>query len=89
MNNFVFGLEAILNEKGAEHAIEFAHKQLEAMFAMLPKTKQKQFKEQFRSAVGDCVTVTVKNCLTGKPVQIRWDQVGGPCDPSTERYHSM
>lgn len=89
MNNFVFGLEAMKNAKGTQGALDFAHKQMEEMFALLPKAKQKQFKEQFRGAVGDCVTVTVKNCLTGKPVQIRWDQVGGPCDPSTERYHSM
>ena len=33
--------------------------------------------------------VTVFNCLTGKPVQIRKSDKGGPCDPSTERYHSM
>ena len=33
--------------------------------------------------------VTVFNCLTGKPCQIRKSEVGGCCDPSTERYHSM
>lgn len=33
--------------------------------------------------------VTVKNLMTGKPVQIEACQVGGPCDPSTERYWAM
>ena len=33
--------------------------------------------------------VTRYNLMTGKPFQIRADQVGGPCDPATERYWSM
>ena len=33
--------------------------------------------------------VEVTALLTGKPVKIRRADVGGPCDPSTERYHSM
>jgi hypothetical protein len=33
--------------------------------------------------------VTVKNLLTGMPVQIRKNDVGSCLDPSTERYHSM
>lgn len=33
--------------------------------------------------------VTVKNLMSGKDVQLSLDQVGGPCDPSTERYWSM
>jgi hypothetical protein len=55
----------------------------------MPKTKQKEFMAQFESTVGSVVTVKVKNCLSGKEVEIRWDQVGGPCDPSTEKYHTM
>jgi len=39
--------------------------------------------------VGSVCTVTVKNCLTGADVELRWDQRGGPCDPSMERYHCM
>lgn len=34
-------------------------------------------------------TVTVYNCLTGSPVQLKASLVGGCCDPSTERYHTM
>lgn len=33
--------------------------------------------------------VTVYNLMSGKPVQLRKSEVGGPCDPSTERYHCM
>ena len=33
--------------------------------------------------------VEVKNLMSGKLVQIRADEVGGPCDPSTERYWTM
>lgn len=28
------------------------------------------------------------NCVTGKTFKIMWSNVGGPCDPSTENYHS-
>lgn len=33
--------------------------------------------------------ITVFNLMSGKPVQIRKSERGGPCDPSTERYFSM
>jgi hypothetical protein len=33
--------------------------------------------------------VTVKNLMTGAPVQIEAQAQGGPCDPSTERYWTM
>ena len=33
--------------------------------------------------------VTVKNMMTGKDVYINAQDVGGVCDPSTERYWSM
>ena len=35
------------------------------------------------------LTVTVRNMMTGKPVEIDSREAGGPCDPSTERYWSM
>ena len=34
-------------------------------------------------------TTTVKNLLSGKDVEIRMVDLGGPCDVSTERYFSM
>lgn len=33
--------------------------------------------------------ITVKSLMTGKEVQIRKTEVGGCCDPSTERYWTM
>jgi hypothetical protein len=33
--------------------------------------------------------VTVRSLMTGAEVQLRESEVGGPCDPSTERYWSM
>ena len=33
--------------------------------------------------------VTVKSLMSGDEVEIRKSEVGGPCDPSTERYWSM
>ena len=35
------------------------------------------------------MTVTVRNLMTGKDVEIDSRDAGGPCDPSTERYWSM
>ena len=32
---------------------------------------------------------TVRSLMTGAEVTIRESEVGGPCDPSTERYWSM
>ena len=34
-------------------------------------------------------STVLKNVLSGRDVQIQRGDVGGPCDPSTERYHSM
>jgi len=35
------------------------------------------------------VDVVVHNLMNGHPVTLRKSEVGGPCDPSTERYFSM
>lgn len=35
------------------------------------------------------LTAMVKNLMTGAMVEIDYREVGGPCDPSTERYWSM
>jgi len=35
------------------------------------------------------MTVMVKNLMTGAMVEIDYRNVGGPCDPSMERYWSM
>lgn len=33
--------------------------------------------------------IEVINLLSGKPCTIKKSEKGGPCDPSTERYHCM
>lgn len=43
--------------------------------------------EYFNTAINHMVTV--KNLLSGLEYQIRASDVGGCCDPSTERYHCM
>ncbi len=42
--------------------------------------------DEFHAADYD---VVVKNILSGKDVTIKQSERGGPCDPSTERHHSM
>jgi len=82
---------ALLSHKGAEYATGFLSSQLAVALTFMPKTKQKAFMAQLERTVGDNVTVHVKNLMNpqGKGVDLRWDEVGGPCDPSTERYHCM
>jgi len=33
--------------------------------------------------------VTVRNAITGRESRLRQSELGGPCDPSTERYWSV
>ena len=89
MKTFEHGVHAMVKNCGEQATIEFLYAQLNRAYALLPKTKQKAFVADFASAVGNKVEVTVVNCLTNQLVKIRWDEVGGPCDPSTERYHCM
>ena len=58
------------------------------MLNLLPKRKQKEYLATIQRFNG-WQLVTVKNCLTGKDVEIRREDLGGPCDPSMERFHSM
>jgi Na+-transporting NADH:ubiquinone oxidoreductase subunit NqrF len=34
-------------------------------------------------------TCQVRNLMSGELVEIAWSEVGGPCDPSTERFWSI
>ena len=43
--------------------------------------------ERFRNEINQLTTV--RSLMTGAEVTIRESEVGGPCDPSTERYWSM
>lgn len=82
-------VNALMNDRGSAYTAGFLNSQLACAVDLLPKTKQKQFIAQLRRVVGSAVKVKVTNILSGKEVEIAWDEVGGPCDPSTERYHSM
>jgi hypothetical protein len=82
-------VDTMMEQKGAAWTAGFLTTQLKAAVEQLPKSKQKMFFAQFEHVVGYACKATVKNCLTGQEVEIPWNQVGGPCDPSTERYHSM
>ena len=82
-------VNALMNDRGAAYTAGFLNSQLAAAVDMLPKTKQKMFIASLRRVTGQVVKVKVKNLLSGGEVEIDWDQVGGPCDPSTELYHSM
>jgi hypothetical protein len=80
---------ALYNDKGGAYTAGFLTSQLGEAVALLPKTKQKLFLNALNRAVGGVVKVKVKSLMPGQEVEIPWDQLGGPCDPSTERYWSM
>ena len=58
------------------------------MLNLIPKRKQKEFLTSLQS-FNNCQMVIVKNCLTGKEVQIRRGDQGTCNDPSRELFHTM
>lgn len=82
-------VDVLYEQEGPAWTAGFLTTQLVAAIDQLPKTKQKMFLAQLERLVGDKVTVTVKNILSGQDVEIRWDERGTCVDPSTERYHTM
>lgn len=72
-NRTAEGKRAKLNGKPVNH-----QKMLEAAIAPV---------ETFRNEINQLTTV--RSLMTGAEVTIRESEVGGPCDPSTERYWSM
>ncbi len=82
-------VNALMIDCGAAYTAGFLTSQLTAAIDSMPKTKQKAFLAQLRHVTGTAVKVKVKSLMTGQEVELPWDQVGGPCDPSTERYWSM
>lgn len=83
------GVNALIEQEGYAYTLGFMQAQLQLVLQYVPKTKQKMLLEDFERAVGSKVKVKVKNLLSGIEVEIPWNERGGPCDPSTERYHSM
>ena len=81
-------LDLMFKEQGAAFTAGYLNSMAQEMLNMLPKRKQKEFIKQVATFNGRQL-VTVKNILSGKEVEIRREDLGGPCDPSMERYHSM
>ena len=81
-------LDLMFEEQGAAFAAGYMNSMAQEMLNLLPKRKQKAFIQQVAAFNGRQL-VTVKNILSGQEVEIRREDVGGPCDPSMERYHSM
>jgi len=75
-------------DQGAAFTSGYLNSMAQEMLNLLPKRKQAEFIRGVEKFNGRQL-VTVKNCLTGAEVEIRREDVGGPCDPSTERFHSM
>lgn len=81
-------LNMMFKEQGAAFTAGYSNMMVQEMLMLLPKRKQKEFIQQVAAFNGRQL-VTVKNLLTGREVEIRREDVGGPCDPSMERFHSM
>ena len=78
----------MLKEQDPQFVAGYAVQMVTDMLNLLPKRKQKEYLKTIQQFNG-WQKVTVKNCLTGLPVEICRADLGGPCDPSMERYHSM
>ena len=81
-------LNTMFADQGAAFAAGYMNSMAQEMLNLLPKRKQKEFIKSVEAFNGRQL-VTVKNLLSGAEVEIRREDVGGPCDPSTERFHSM
>lgn len=85
-------LTAALNQLYADNEPEFTAGYVTQMAVdmlnLLPKRKQKEYIKTVERFNG-WHKVKVKNCLTGVEVEIPRADLGGPNDPSTERFHSM
>jgi len=81
-------LNLMFSEQGAAFTAGYTNQLAQEMLRLLPKRKQKEFIKTVEAFNGRQL-VTVKNCLTGQEVEIRREDLGTVCDPSTERFHSM
>jgi hypothetical protein len=78
----------MMKDQDAQFVAGYAVQVAMDMLNLLPKRKQKEFIKSIQQFNGRQL-VTVKNCLSGQEVEIMRCDVGGPCDPSMERFHSM
>lgn len=78
----------MLADQGAEYTTAYLLSLVMTLLPDLGVRHQQRLIQQVRVINGDHM-ITVINCLSGQPVQIRRVDRGGCTDPSTERYHSM
>ena len=81
-------LKLLHSDNGSAFTAGYTTQMVADMLNLLPKRKQKEFIATVKRFNG-WHKVKVKNCLTGVEVEIARADVGGPNDPSMERYHSM
>jgi len=81
-------LNVMYEDQGAAFTSGYTNTMAQEMLNLLPKRKQKEFIKGVEKFNGRQL-VTVKNCLSGQEVEIRREDLGTVCDPSTERFHSM
>jgi hypothetical protein len=81
-------LNLMFTEQGAAFTAGYTNQMAQEMLRLLPKRKQKEFVNTVAAFNGRQL-VSVKNCLSGQEVEIRREDLGTVCDPSTERFHSM
>jgi hypothetical protein len=81
-------LDLMFEEQGAAFAAGYLNSMAQEMLNLLPKRKQKEFINSLVAFNGRQL-VTVKNCLTGKEVEIRREDLGTCNDPSRELFHTM
>ena len=81
-------VNVMYEDQGAAFTSGYLNSMAQEMLNLLPKRKQKEFIKSVE-AFNDRQLVTVKNCLTGKEVEIRRGDVGTCNDPSRELFHTM
>jgi len=81
-------LNLMFKEQGAAFTAGYMNSMAQEMLNLLPKRKQKAFIRQVAAFNGRQL-ITVKNCLTGKEVEIRREDQGTCNDPSRELFHTM
>ena len=86
--DFEAALKQLVADEGYAYASGFMSSMMKDMLNLLPKRKQKEFL-QWVQAHNDNFRVEVPSLQTGAMVKIRRKDVGGVCDPSTERHWSM
>jgi hypothetical protein len=81
-------LNQMFEDQGAAFTSGYLNSMAAEMLNLLPKRQQKAFIKQVETFNGRQL-VTVKNCLTGREVEIRREDLSTCNDPSRELFHTM